>query len=182
MQINPHSSQRRVQPRSGTAAVELAVVAPLVLILLLGLLEFGRMVQVNQIVSNAAREGARQASTGTATYANVQTTVQNYLTRAGITNQTGLVVNVYDVTQGNSGPQFNPSTAAWMDQLQVYVSLPYSNVQIVSVPGTSNMVVSRQGSLVLESGSGLPDHNRAAGRKLSKRGVAGPTQSIEEIL
>jgi Flp pilus assembly protein TadG len=144
MQIDLHASRRTVPSRSGTAAVELAVVAPLVLILLLGLLEFGRMVQVNQIVSNAAREGARKASTGVNTYADVQTTVANYLTNAGITNQTGLTVTVYNVTQGNSGPQFNPSTAAWVDQLQVTVTLPYSNVQLVSVPGTSNTVISAQ--------------------------------------
>ena len=60
----------------------------------------------------------------------MQTTVANYLTNAGITNQTGLTVTVYDVTQGNSGPQFNPSTANWLDQLQITVTLPYSNVQL----------------------------------------------------
>lgn len=135
MQIRHHS-------RSGTAAVELAVIAPLVIALLVGLLEVGRMVQVNEIISNAAREGARNASTGVNTYANVQTVVQNYLTNAGITNQTGLVINVYDVTQGNSGPQFNPANAAYLDQLQVTVSLPYSNVQLAPLPGFSNSVVS----------------------------------------
>jgi Flp pilus assembly protein TadG len=144
MQIDLHSSQRRGRARCGTAAVELAVVAPLVLALLVGLLEVGRMVQINQIVSNAAREGARKASTGINTYADVQTTVANYLTRAGITNQTGLTVTVSNVTQGNSGPQFNPSTAAWMDQLQVTVTLPYSNVQLAPLPGYSNAVISAQ--------------------------------------
>ena len=87
-----------------------------------------------QIVCNAAREGARKASTGVNTYADVQTTVANYLTNAGITNQTGLTVTVYDVTQGNSGPQFDPSTATWLDQLQVTVTLPYSNVQLAPLP------------------------------------------------
>ena len=88
---------------------------------------------MNQIVCNAAREGARNASTGINTFANVQTVVTNYLTNAGITNQTGLTMTVYDVTQGNSGPQFNPSTADWLDQLQITVSLPFSNVQLTSL-------------------------------------------------
>jgi Flp pilus assembly protein TadG len=144
MQIERHSSQRRVQPRSGTAAVELAVVAPLVIALLVGLLEVGRMVQMNEIVSNAAREGARKASTGVNTYADVQTTVTNYLTRAGITNQTGLTVTVNNVTQGNAGPSFDPSTSFWLDQLQVSVTLPYSNVQLAPLPGTANAVISAQ--------------------------------------
>jgi len=122
----------------------LAVVAPLVVGLLVGLLEVGQIVKVNQIVSNAAREGARSASTGVNTYANVQTTVANYLTNAGITNQSGLTVTVSDVTQGNSGPQFNPSTANWLDQLKVTVTLPYSNVQLTPLPVDPNSVISAQ--------------------------------------
>src|SRR5271167_304355 len=133
MKIDLHSSQRRYQPQRGIAAVELAVVAPLVACLLVGLLQVGRMVQVNQILTNAAREGARKASTGVNTYADVQTTVANYLTNAGITNQTGLTVTVYNVTQGDSGPSFDPSTANWLDELQVTVSLPLSNVQFTAL-------------------------------------------------
>jgi Flp pilus assembly protein TadG len=142
MQICIRSSTRRFQPRRGTAAVELAVVAPLVVGLLVGLLEVGRLVQANQIVSNAAREGARKASTGINSYSDVQTAVANYLTNAGITNQSGLTVTVYDVTQGNSGPQFNPSTATKLDQLQITVTLPASNVQLplISMFGTNNVI------------------------------------------
>ncbi len=122
----------------------MAVVAPLVVGLLVGLLEVGQIVKVNQIVSNAAREGARSASTGVNTYANVQTTVANYLTNAGITNQSGLTVTVSDVTQDNSGPQFNPSTANWLDQLQITVTLPYSNVQLAPLLIPANTVISAQ--------------------------------------
>jgi len=147
MHISFYSPHRRFQPRCGTAAVELAVVAPVVVGLIVGLLEVGQIVKVNQIVSNAAREGARSASTGFNTYTNVQTTVANYLTNAGITNQSGLTVTVSDVTQGNSGPQFNPSTANWLDQLQITVTLPYSNVQLAPLaplPIPPNTVISAQ--------------------------------------
>ncbi len=144
MQICYHSSRRRFRPRCGVAAVEMAVLAPFVAALLVGLLEVGQMVQVNQILCNAAREGARKASTGINTYSDVQTTVANYLTNAGITNQTGLTVTVYDVTQGNSGPQFNPSTANWLDQLQVTVTLPYSNVQLAPFPTSVETIISAQ--------------------------------------
>ncbi len=144
MQVCYHSWQRKSRPRSGTAAVELALVAPLVFGLIVGLLQVGQMVQVNAIVSNAAREGARQASTGVNTYAGVRSAVANYLTNAGITNQSGLTVTVYDVTQGNSGPQFNPSTANYLDQLQVTVTLPLSNVQIVPWATNPSTVISAQ--------------------------------------
>ena len=129
MQIPSYLPDRASRPRRGTAAVELAVIAPLVVSLLIGLLEVGQLVRIKQIVCSAAREGARTASTGVNSYADVRTTVMNYLTNAGITNQNGLTVTVSDVTQGNSGPQFNPSSANSLDQLLITVALPYSNVQ-----------------------------------------------------
>ena len=45
-------------------AVEAAVVLPLLLILMLGVWEVGRMIQVQQVLVNAAREGARLAGGG----------------------------------------------------------------------------------------------------------------------
>ena len=137
-------SQCRSHRRSGVAAVELALVTPLVLILLVGLLEVGRIVQVTAIVSNAAREGARKASTGANSFTDVQTTVANYLTNAGITNQTGLTVTVFNVSQGNSGPQFNPSQALSLDKLQITVTLPYSNIQLTQFPNAPSTVITAQ--------------------------------------
>ena len=45
--------------RSGVAAVETAVVLPILVVLLLGLWDIGRMIEAQQVLSNAAREGAR---------------------------------------------------------------------------------------------------------------------------
>ena len=144
MQTHRDSARRAFQPRYAVAAVELAVCLTFVAVLLVGLLQVGRIVQINEILSNAAREGARQASTSLNSYSAVQTTVANYLTNAGITNQSGLTVTVYNVTQSNSGPQFDPSTANWLDQLQVTVTLPYSNVQLVPLPSAPGTVISAQ--------------------------------------
>lgn len=56
---------RRPAHRSGAAAVEMAVVMNLVLVpLLLGVWEVGRLVHVQQVVVNATREGARLAAQG----------------------------------------------------------------------------------------------------------------------
>jgi len=123
------SRHLHLPPRTATAAVELALVAPLIVGLLVGLLEVGRIVQINEIVTNAAREGARSASTGINNYSTVRTTITNYLTQAGITNQTGITISITDVTQG-SGTSFDPSTAAWLDQLQVTITLPLNNVRL----------------------------------------------------
>src|SRR5437016_2897541 len=50
--------------RSAAAAVELAFMMPFLLILLLGVWEVGRLIEVQQILNDAAREGARLASLG----------------------------------------------------------------------------------------------------------------------
>ena len=45
--------------RKGTAAVEFALVAPLLCVMILGMLEIGRALQVQQALTNAVREGCR---------------------------------------------------------------------------------------------------------------------------
>jgi Flp pilus assembly protein TadG len=124
------------QWRSGVAAVEFALLLPIIMLILMGLWELGRLVEVQQLVDNAAREGARQASTGvfldptTATtrkiYAtDVTNTVTNYLTRNGITT-TGISVTFTDLTNPSVT---DPYEANQLDQLQVTVTLPFDNVR-----------------------------------------------------
>lgn len=47
--------------RRGQALVEFAMVMPLLLLLLVGLIEFGRAWNLHQVVTDASREGARHA-------------------------------------------------------------------------------------------------------------------------
>ena len=53
------------QGRRGAAVVEMAFVAPIFFVLILVLVEFGRMVMVQQAITNAAREGCRHAALAT---------------------------------------------------------------------------------------------------------------------
>lgn len=52
--------RRRDDPRAGQALVEFALVVPLLLLLLLGIVEFARAWNVHQVLTDAAREGARE--------------------------------------------------------------------------------------------------------------------------
>jgi Flp pilus assembly protein TadG len=62
------------------AAVEFALIAPLMVAVVMGTIDVGQFVNVGQLVSNVSREGARMASrNGTATVAEVETTVRNYI-------------------------------------------------------------------------------------------------------
>lgn len=93
--------RRRPTSRAGVAAVEVAIITAFFLVpLVIGVWEVGRLVQVQQIVSNSAREGARVAgqgytinSTGTPIQVmvstgnpNVTDVVYRYLIGAGLTN------------------------------------------------------------------------------------------------
>lgn len=114
----------RPAPRDGVAAVEFAAVIPFVLTLLLGIWEVGRMIEVQQVVNNAAREAARQATTGQLTNSQVQTVATQYLTVAGIPTAHANVT-VSDLTN----PALDVSQAVYLDRLQVTVSVPFSDVQ-----------------------------------------------------
>jgi Flp pilus assembly protein TadG len=110
--------------RRGIAAVEFAVVSPLLVMLLLGTWEVGRLTDARQIVENAAGEGGSQASTGVYTNDKVQEKVRNYLQAAGWPIQ-NLVVTVDNLTS----PGTDASNATQLDRLKVTVSIPFQDVR-----------------------------------------------------
>ena len=63
----------------GSAMLEMAFMIPLLLLVCVGIFDFGRAYQTWQIMTNAAREGARLAVTPAATEAGVKTRVKDYL-------------------------------------------------------------------------------------------------------
>jgi Flp pilus assembly protein TadG len=75
---------------SGAEVVEFALTLPLLLLLVLGMIEFGFLFQEYEVVTNAAREGARIAvlptysQTQTARQNNATARVNQYLTNAGL--------------------------------------------------------------------------------------------------
>jgi Flp pilus assembly protein TadG len=126
---HPRSAFRR-----GAALVEFALLLPIMLLLLVGAWEAGRMIEINLILSNAAREGAREAAGGD-TSSKVQQTVINYLQNAGLPT-TNAVVTVTDLTHPG-----DPASATQLDQIQVTVSIPFKDVRwstltLVTSPST----------------------------------------------
>ena len=108
--------------RRAVAAVEFAAVLPAIMILLVGIIEVGRLIEFQQVLSNAPREGGRQAATGQMTNAQVKQVVIDYVAAAGFTT-TGMTVTVTDLTSGGDVSQAN-----YLDRLQVSSTFPYSNV------------------------------------------------------
>ena len=50
---------KRIRNQRGTALIETAFTIPIVLLVCVGIFEFGRAYQTQQVLTNAAREGAR---------------------------------------------------------------------------------------------------------------------------
>jgi Flp pilus assembly protein TadG len=107
--------------RWGTAAVEFALIAPLVVMLVLGMIEFSRLMMVEEVLTNAAREGCRQAVLTGSTTGNATSTVDTYLSGAGIAGYTTTV-----------SP--DPSTAQAGTAITVRISVPYSQVTWLPSP------------------------------------------------
>lgn len=110
------------KPRRGAAVVEFAIVAPVFILLVFGMIEFGRMVMVQQMLTNASREGARMAVVEGAVASNVITSVRSYLTTARINNAT--------ITVSPS----NLDSAATGDPITVTTSVSFQNVSWLPVP------------------------------------------------
>lgn len=144
-----HRANRR--RRSAVAAVEFAVVlAAVIMPTLLGVWEVGRLVQVQQIVSNSAREGARLAgqaivisSTGTRTEIkmasgtpNVNRVIYQYLVLNGLPElQPSDVTTTFRFTTGTlaGNTSAEPYQGAKGDRFEVTVTIPFSKVRWVNL-------------------------------------------------
>jgi len=132
----------RARGRRGVVAVEAAVVMPVIVALMLGMWEVGRLAEMSRILKDAAREGARVAAGGTnngtsVTVANVQAAARNFLTAAGLPTAAinGATISV---TNLSSNSWTDPGNALPLDHFRVTVTIPpgaaYSSLQLI---GTS---------------------------------------------
>ena len=76
---------RRKTDDTGAELIELAIVLPILLLVVAGIMDFGFLFQRYEVVTNAAREGARVAVLPGYGTADVQARVQSYLTASGLT-------------------------------------------------------------------------------------------------
>jgi Flp pilus assembly protein TadG len=84
--------------------------------LVFGMIEYGRMIMVQQVLTNASREGARRAVLDGATTEDVQTVVEDYLENGSVEGATIAV---------SPSP---PSSAVAGDAVTVSVSIPFEDV------------------------------------------------------
>ena len=78
----------------GQALLETAMILPLILLVSVSIFEFGRAYQTLQVLTNAAREGARVAILPNATPADVQSRVTAYLQNGQLPNSNTATISV----------------------------------------------------------------------------------------
>lgn len=93
------SMLRRLRADEAAQLVEFALVLPMLLLVVLAIAEFGFIFQRYEVVTNAAREGARMAVLPGYTTADVDARIRVYVTQGRVpTTSTNPVVAVTDVT------------------------------------------------------------------------------------
>jgi Flp pilus assembly protein TadG len=106
----------RVRSQAGAELVEFALVLPMLLLVFGGIVDFGLLLQRQQVVTNAAREGARLAVLSGYTAGDVQARVTQFV-REGINNPTATpTASVTNVT-------ITPGTGPAFEAAQVSVAL-----------------------------------------------------------
>ena len=86
--------KRRIRSEQGAALLEAAITLPMIMLIAVGIFEFGRAYQTWQVLTNAAREGARMAViTGTTDDA-IKARVVAYMQGGALPDSTTAMVTV----------------------------------------------------------------------------------------
>ncbi len=83
---------RGKKQRRGAAAVEMALVMPVLFLMVFGIIEFGWMMSVQNTLVNAAREGARLGALQGYDAADMQQRVVEYLTPMGLQDTVSMTI------------------------------------------------------------------------------------------
>jgi Flp pilus assembly protein TadG len=111
------------QRRRGAAVVEFAIVAPLLFTVVMGSIEFGRAMMALNLLSNAARNGARAGVIPGTTTQTTKTAATDMLTNAGVT---GSSVNASVAVNGDTSADASSATTG--DSISVTVSVSAGDV------------------------------------------------------
>ena len=85
---------KRMRSEKGAALIEAAITVPVILLISVGIFEFGRAYQTWQVLTNAAREGARMAVITGSTDTDVTARVRNYMQAGSLPNYATATVSI----------------------------------------------------------------------------------------
>jgi Flp pilus assembly protein TadG len=91
--------KRAARSQRGSVLLEMAMTLPLLLLVSVAIFELGRAYQTQQILTNAAREGARMAVLPDASAPNIETRVRQYMTQGQLSNVGSATVAITTTAQ-----------------------------------------------------------------------------------
>lgn len=126
----------------GVAAVEFAIILPLLVILVFGTIDFGLLLYNEQVITNASREGARARTTGELE-SDVKNIVRNYCGE--------YLINLGndDIHAKPSEDDINISAPDGQNDISVSVSYNYHYI-FAPIIGLDNTVISAQTVMRME--------------------------------
>jgi hypothetical protein len=110
----------------GQSLVEFALILPLFIIVLFGIMEFGKLWEISNLITSASREGARVAAISGSSQSQAVNAAQHVLSAA----------NIEGATISVSGPNS-------ASEVSVTVSLHYTPLTGSIIPGFDNFSISR---------------------------------------
>jgi Flp pilus assembly protein TadG len=117
---------RSTKSQNGQSLVEFALVLPVFIVVLFGIMEFGRLWEMSNILTSAAREGARVAAVSKPDVDKARTAAETVLAAANISNATITV----------SGPNAS-------NEVSVTIAIVYTPMTGSIIPGFSSFSLSR---------------------------------------
>lgn len=135
--------------RRGAVIVEMALVLPIFLMLVFGIIEFGRGFMVGQLVTNAAREGARRAILDGSTNADVTSFIQTFMQSSANVSASNVTVTI-TVTPAAGNPAVAGNSIASCssrDLIAVKVEVPFDKVAYITGKYMKGKKLSGQASM-----------------------------------
>lgn len=110
----------------GASAVEFAIILPLLVVLIFGIIEFGLLLYNKQVITNASREGARAGivqDTPRVPFTTIESVVQTYASNHLVSFASGIVLPTVSVQNTTAGGH---QCVNFGDNLTVNVTYPYT--------------------------------------------------------
>lgn len=115
-----------IKSQKGQSLVEFALILPLFIVVLFGIMEFGRLWEMTNLITSASREGARVAAIAGTSQSQAINAAQNVLSAA----------NINDATISISGPNSS-------NEVSVTVSINYEPITGSIIPGLNDFSLTR---------------------------------------
>ena len=135
---------KRIKSERGAALLEAAITLPMLLLVAVGIFEFGRAYQTWQILTNAAREGARMAVLADPSNGNVVTRVRDYMAAGQLSEANAATVDV------NRSASISVNGAP-VSASQVSIDYPFSFIVLQPVARLVAPTTSLGGAVVMHA-------------------------------